>query len=266
MLIHLMLHCGKLSDGVPTLQDWRNAYSLACVLRVAAFLDPSTLQTRTSSPRSTPSNPVAHASSTIQSSPSHLVDHLPGAIAHTVHPERPTGGHEHMGDSHGAWPEKATLARALLHLDMAAMMGGPAFRPQVDACIEAVQAMLQACSHPPGSRLQPTHARPPELHRRITSASLPGLLSLLGGTSMGPSLPERELHHPPSKVSIAPVAHAEQPPASQVPVLSDTISFGNDSADRSNLSGDISGQAECHVSGMIDTLATRDKGLRPLWV
>lgn len=105
------LHCGSWHEvGVV----WRDAYTLACVLAAAAAL-------------LWPASDAGGGSSAASS-------------AADVQQERQRHQAAAAG---GAGGEAAALRAALRELDMAAIMGGPLFRPAVDHVIDALQSRWQ---------------------------------------------------------------------------------------------------------------------------
>lgn len=160
------------------------------------------------------------------------------------------------------WPEEATLARALLQLDLAAMMGGPAFRPHVDACIQAIQSMLHGCTcafpHPSQSSMQagshplttlrrdeasqPTlqdcslvlNAPPWPIQPRGPTATVPMMLPHLDNSAQQPSLCEQRQH---GKTGSLNAAHPSWPPAVVASEPGTATLQGNDSARSMHLHG-----------------------------
>ena len=232
------------------LQDWRNGYSLACLVAAAAALLPPSLKPDCASPRSTLTCPAALPSDRLHPSASQLPDHSSDA-----NPGRSTsaGGSQEADDQKaalkGLWPGEATLAGALLQLDLAAMMGGPAFRPHVDACIQAVQSMLHGCTHASTHPLQPSmraccqpHINPlqatetsPQCRTAVSHpASFVLTLPQSGHSPMQPSLLEQQQHVSTANPT---AAHPSRPPAVVAPGPGAATLQGDDSSSSMHLQG-----------------------------
>lgn len=157
------------------------------------------------------------------------------------------------------------MAGALLQLDLAAMMGGPAFRPHVDDCIQAVQSMLHGCTPAPSQALQPKQqachhpcAKPsppdpasqPELQADGHSAAISQLLTRPDDLPLQPRLDEQQQHTSTANLT---ATHPSQSPA----VLAAQPGAGTLQGNGSSRSMHLHGSGSSHVDSN-DGLTTVD--------